>query len=282
MKLYKILRQLWTPFTKKNVHIYASSAAFYLFVSIFPASVLFLSALSQIPVDTNSMTELISEIIPLPLQQIIFVLWEEISVSGFMFLSVSAITTVWSASKGILSLTDGLNGVLELQLSFHYFKKHLYSILYFILIVTGFTVTMITVIIDGPILSIVNSIFPISSQAVAGCRSFRWLISFLILYPVVFLIYQLLPAAAFPRKLNIFFSAAISAMWLILTSIFTIYTKLFSSYEKIYGSLGILLLSAIWLRLCLSLILYGAICMDLMRKNQYHPTIILKKLLKKK
>ena len=281
LQKYKILRQLWTPFIKKNVHVYASSAAFYLFVSLFPASVLFLSVLSQIPIDAGKMTELISRIIPLPLQQIIFVLWEEINASGFVFLSVSAITTLWSASKGIMSLTDGLNGVLELQLSLHYIKRHLYSILYFVLIVTGFTIIMVAVIIDGPVLSILETLLPASEQAIKAYRSFRWIISFSILYPLVFLIYQLLPAAAFPTKLNVIFSAATSALWLFLSSIFTIYTGIFSSYEKIYGSLGLLLLSAIWLRLCLSLILYGAIFMDLVRKNEYHPIIILKKLIKK-
>ena len=57
---------------------------------------------------------------------------------------------------------------------------------------------------------------------------------------------------------------------------FSIYVNYFAGYVKLYGGIGLLILTCIWLHICLLLFLYGALVADLLHHRSYHPLQILK------
>ena len=67
-----------------------------------------------------------------------------------------------------------------------------------------------------------------------------------------------------------------SACWVLVSWAFSIYVNYFAGYVKLYGGIGLLILTCIWLHICLLLFLYGALVADLLHHRSYHPLQILK------
>ena len=279
MSKIRAVSALWVPFRDNKSSVYASSACFFLLISAAPGCVLLLMLLPYLPFSQAHWQVLISQMLPEPfLPWVIGFLEEVFQKQSFSVLSISAITTLWSASKGIMSIKDGLHAVLDLPRNTGFFRRSLISISYFLLIMFSLFLTVFIIVFGDKVLI-----------ALAGDRlstdfvfRFRRSIAFTLLTVLFAIIYRVLPLKVLPWKECIISSMLVSAGWLMLSYGFSIYIRFFSNSEQFYGSIGSLLLAAIWLRLCVIMLLYGAVLAKLRRDDAYHPLKIIKRIFRYK
>ena len=94
-----------------NITAYASSCAFFIFLSLIPMIMLLLAILPYTPIDPALLTKWVLEELPAGTGNFVISVLEEISTRSIGLISVTAVLTLWSAGKGINSLIAGFNAI---------------------------------------------------------------------------------------------------------------------------------------------------------------------------
>lgn len=173
-------------------------------------------------------------------------------------LTIGIVVTLWSASAGVDGIRSGLNAVYGLAETRSWWKIKFHSLI----------ITLVVTIIAGAVLGIVFygwqmvqaglTRFGLAVESPWILVSIQWT-SILVLMLFAFeLIYNFLPN--FPKlKWDWITPGSLVAivLWLILSGLFRTYLAYFNSYDKTYGSLGAVMILALWLYLTAYVIMIG-------------------------
>lgn len=242
-----------------NIPLYAANAGFFIILSLFPALVLVLSLLRYTGLQVASLVEVLSDIIPTALmgtaEELILSTYE--SSSGAL-VGVSAVTAVWSASKGIYGLMRGLNNVCGVTEDRSWLHTRFVSVIYTFVFLGILLLTLVLHVFGGTLLELVplnrNKCFRILS----GIVDFRFLLLLALQTLVFMLLFAFLPNGRNRLRNTVPGALLASLGWLILSDLFSIYVEHFASLSNIYGSVYTIALAMLWLYFCLSLIFYSA------------------------
>ena len=119
---------------KDHVTAFSAQAAFFTILSFFPFMIVLLSLTRYFPITPNDMIELVRTYLPPKYSGMVVPIIR--SLNGKLtttYMSITILTLLWSASKGILSLMTGLNTIHEIPEKRNYFvlrfsKLPVYSI----------------------------------------------------------------------------------------------------------------------------------------------------------
>ena len=241
-----------------RVPLYASNASFFIALSVFPTLVLFMGLLRYTGLDVEYLTELLHGILPTALmpsaQKLILNTYQ--STTGTV-ISISALTALWSASRGVYGLVTGLNSIYGTAESRGYFYTRSVSVLY----TFGFLVVLLLTLVLHVFGTSLLALMPLESSPL-----FRFLESVVDLRFFVLLgVQTALFTAMFtvlPNKRNQLgdsFPGAVLASigWLVFSDLYSIYVEKFARLSNIYGSVYAVALSMLWLYCCVSIVFYG-------------------------
>ena len=114
-----------------RVPLYAANACYFIVLAMFPALLLLLGLLQYTPLEVERLGEMIQGLLPEALwegaEELILLTYD--NTSGAL-VGVSAVTAVWSASRGIFGVLTGLNAIYGVSESRGYFYTRLISIVY--------------------------------------------------------------------------------------------------------------------------------------------------------
>ena len=94
-----------------EVSAHAAAASFYLFLSIIPMIALVLTIVPYFPVTQEQLSKFLSIVLPGTLDSFIDSVTLQMTAQNPFYLILSAVLLVWSAGKGMQSITRGLNAV---------------------------------------------------------------------------------------------------------------------------------------------------------------------------
>ena len=152
MRIYRILRGFARQMSRVNVNAYASSTAFFIFLSLIPMIMLICSILSFTPLLQESDLLAAVGLLPPSISPFLFSLVQSIYDSTFGMVSVTAIVTVWSAGKGVLALMRGLNAMNGVVEDRNYVLQRLIASFYLIIFLVT-VVFSLTVMVFGNLLA---------------------------------------------------------------------------------------------------------------------------------
>ena len=267
MSRWRKLSQLWTPFTKSNASVYATSACYYIILSVFPASMLLSGLLSRVPISLYALYQGLQQLIPSQFFPILQLLQ---SASGSAVLaSVSVVVLLWSASKGVLAISDGLRALTGSHHKKRFFRRRfraiisflfLFALLFFVfgLFVLSQNLLSLLGILSGPVYRLRYLYAPVALTAMFA------------------VIYHYFPEKSLPFRFCLLGGSFSAIGWIVFSSLFSLYITLTGGLQQKYGSSGLFLLACIWLQFCISLLLYGGLLADLLAHRDYHPVTILR------
>ena len=241
-----------------SVPVYASHASFFIALSVFPTLVLLLSLLRYTGLEVELLTEMLHGVLPTALmpsaQRLIINTYN--STTGTV-VSISALTALWSASRGIYGLVTGLNSIYDTAEDRGYFYTRSVSVLYtfaFLLVllltlvlhVFGTTFLQWLPLGDSPLLAFLED--------VVDLRFFLLLFVQTGLFTAMFMV--------LPNRRNTLadsFPGAVLASigWLVFSDAYSIYVENFATLSNVYGSVYAVALSMLWLYCCISILFYG-------------------------
>lgn len=250
--LYRHVRSLDIP-------LHAANAGFFIVLSIFPALVLVLSLLRYTGLQVVSLVEVLASVLPAALMPTV----EELVLSTYenstgALVGLSALTAIWSASKGIYGLMTGLNRVYGVSEDRGWLYTRVISVAYTFVFLAVLLLTLIIHVFGSTILALL----PISRsrlvRILTGIVDFRFLLLLTVQTAVFMLLFAFLPNGRNKLRDTIPGAIITSLGWLVISGAFSVYVERFASLKSIYGSVYTLALAMLWLYFCLCLIFYSA------------------------
>lgn len=272
-KRWKLLKQLWQPFLNCHISTHAAAASFYILLSLLPSTALFLMILRYFPASLSYLQQVLELLLPEKFRPLIAYLFEAAAPkNSAAIISLWAILTLWTASKGIASIANGLSEILSIHEQKGFIRRRLEAMMNFLIFAIILAVTL-SVQIFGEVL--ISILFP-SVVLPKVMYHIGFLCSVVLLSLPFTLLYRILPAIRLPFRIC-FFSGLLSAISLSGSSfLFSVYVNYFQSYQSKYGGIGLLVLGILWIQLSVYILLGSVTAVCQMHNKTYRPVQIIK------
>ena len=265
-KFINFIKNIFAWLENELIIVYAAQASFFWTISFVPLIMLSIQLLQYIiPVDKYTLTELFVNFIPQDNQ--IFVFFENIideifGKTNFPIVSITAITLLWSASKGIRSISRCIINIYGKPEETNFIKYFLFSFIYTIIFIIVLISAMILILFGRKLEEYTSRQDIIIYNILRVIFNLKSFISFIILILIFVFAYRGMAGnklhVKFKFRYHIAGAVFSAAGWLVFSFFYTIYIDKFSNYSYIYGSLTAIILLMLWLYFCIIIFLLGA------------------------
>jgi len=244
--------------TELKIPVYAAHAGYFIVLSVFPMLVLLLSLLRYTGLGVDTLTEMLEGVIPAALmpaaKKLILNTYQ--STTGTV-VSISVVTALWSASRGIFGLLTGLNSIYDVAENRGYFYTRLVSVLYTFLFLLVLLLTLVLHVFGTSIVNMLSTASDPLLEFLTEVVDLRFFVLLGVQTVLFTAMYMVLPNKR--NKLMDSLPGALLASigWLIFSDLYSIYVEHFAGYANIYGSVYAVALSMLWLYCCISILFYG-------------------------
>lgn len=254
--LFRISKKLGSRFRRHNISEYSACSTLFIMLSFVPFLILLLNVIKAIPVfqnadgyklmGTDEVTQLLRN------------LFSEIDrkTTGAL-ISVTTLIALWSASRGLIGIINGLNRIHHAKENRGFIKLRLYSTLYTLIFIAVIVIILIILIFGEGLLKWAGGFMEIPELSDGVIYPMRWLISFLLLVIFFVMLYSALPIKK-SRPLPKLPGAILSAAgWTGFSALYSFYVKFFADFSSLYGSLAVFVLPVLWLYICMYILFLG-------------------------
>lgn len=261
-KAYDITVSLVCRLMDDNVGVYAAQASFFIIISAVPFIMLLLSLLKQfLSIDMLVLENTILVTVPTSMQETFLRIAGELfdKSSSASVISITAVTTLWLSSRGVMALYQGLNTVYHANIR-NYFYCRFMSLIYTFIFLIVILFVVLAYVFGGVLQELLIKYAPPIGEIVSAILKARGFILFITLTMFFSLLYRFLPQKKphlkFIKQLPGALGAA--AGWIIFTFIYSVYIENFSNYSYVYGSLTAVVFLMLWLYFCMNIFMFGA------------------------
>ena len=243
---------------RMHISTHSAHACYFIVLSVFPLLVLMFGILRYTALRPNDLMDLIGTLIPDALFPLV---WKLVSSSyentSKAVVSLSALTALWSAGRGIYALQAGLNAVYGVEDDRGWLGRRL--------ICAAYTFLFILVLLLTLVLSVFGNAIAALLQQKPGfwvwidLADFRFFLLVVLQTLLFCAIFMFLPGSrhGFRESLP---GALLSCLgWMTASSLFSVYVEHFPRYANIFGSVYTVALASIWLYVCVTIVFYGAV-----------------------
>ena len=190
---------------------------------------------------------------------------ELIGAPSVPLLSISAVTTLWTASRGISAVRGGIENIYRASATDGFFARRIRSIfstLFFILLITAAASVML---FGNLLLRLIPADFlmkfPVDLSRIISVLRTPFFIVFM---TVVFTAVYISVASRSPSVSSAVFTHLPGALlsssgWVLFSAGYALYIRHFPRASAVYGSLAAACLIMLWLYFCMVILLFGAV-----------------------
>lgn len=257
----QIARRAWAEVGRDNLSLVAAGVAFYGLLALFPA-ITALLAISGLVLEPSQVTDQIETLVAtLPDQAAEIILGQATEVAGSREtgLGIAALLgigiAVYSASKGVGSLMEGLNIAYDEDETRGFVGLTVTKLALTFALMIGLTLAISATLVLPGILSLID--LGSTTEVLIGIG--RWLLLLVLTILGIALVYRFGPDRD-PAKWRWLSPGAIAAclLWLAASIGFSFYVENFASYNESFGALAGVVILLMWLWMSAFVILFGA------------------------
>ena len=246
---------------QSHVGAYAAQSAFFFVLSLIPIILLLMTMVQYTPLTRGDVMTAVTEVFPKTVTPFLISIINEVYSQSTAIIPVTILVALWSAGRGVLAITSGLNCIYQSKETRNYFYLRLRASVY--------TVLFLLVIISCLLLAVFgnrSSIFveinaPVLQKAVDFLIRIRTSLTVGVMMLFCMLLYRFLPDVKIRTKWKHQIPGSVfSAIgWQIISLIFSVYLDIFEGFSTMYGSLTTIVLVMLWLYFCMYMILLGGV-----------------------
>lgn len=254
--MVRFINEFMNKMKRDDVSAHAASAAFFMFLSIFPILMLLCSVLPYTHISEADLLRVVTDLLPSSIDPLAVSVIGDLYDRSATIISISAVFVVWSAAKGILALLRGLNDVQDVDETRNYFVLRLWSCIYTVILLVLIVFTLIVLVFGNPIINNLLSHLPNVRYIAILLMPFRYLVVIVALALVFAFMYALIP-----NKKNRVFDKMPGAVfaslgWTVFSWAFSMYVERYGAFDM-YGSLTTIVIIMLWLYFCMYILLLG-------------------------
>lgn len=260
---FAFLKQVVSEYLKKIkancVNAFSAQAAFFVILAFFPFVMAMLTLIQYLPVSASDVSSIIAGILPETLVDAVNSLVNEVFTksTGTIF-SITVITTIWSAGKGMLALIRGLNAVYEIDETRNYFKLRLISAVYTLALILILLIMIIFLGFGNRLFEFFISKLPKIVNLAYLIMSLRTALSLILLIGFFVLLFSVLPNRKTTPKKELPGAVISACGWILFTYIYEMYIDRVGTHSYLFGSITAALLLMLWLYICMYILFVGA------------------------
>ncbi|MGI6096156.1 MAG: YihY/virulence factor BrkB family protein [Lachnospiraceae bacterium] len=253
-----VIQNFFKRMSKDHVSAYASQAAYFVLVSIFPFLLLLMTLIPYTPLNKQEIIDAILLFIPENFQGMILGVVNEVYAKSLAVVPVTAIAALWSAGKGVQALTNGLNCIYGVEETRNFLVTRFRAILYTLIFIFAIVMTLILLVFGNGIQIRLTKYFPGLFHVLEMIIGLRTIVTLLILTVVFLLLYKFIPNQKRTIKSQLPGAIFTSMAWSLASFGFSLYFDLKGGIGNMYGSMTGILLVLLWMYICMYLIMLGA------------------------
>lgn len=241
-----------------HVSAYAAQAAYFLILSFIPFVLFLTTFIRYTPLTYNLVRDAITGFVPNNLQSFLLGILGDVYMRSSAIAPITAVIALWSAGKGMQSITNGLNTIYHVKETRNWLITRIYSVVYTMLFVISLIVSLTLLVLGTRIQAAIAKHFPFIGDILGRIIGARTLLVFAVLFFVFLFLYKVLPnrKATFKSQIPGAFITAVA--WSVFSYGFSIYFELVPNFSNMYGNLAAIIMVMLWLYGCMNLVLYGA------------------------
>lgn len=258
-ELYSKIMKITTDISRDHVGAYAAQSAYFFMLCMIPIILLLLTLVRYTPVTKADVMTAVIQVFPSSVDSMITSIVNQVYNQSMSVIPITVIVALWSAGKGVLAMSSGLNCIYKCHETRNY--------IYLRIRATFYTVLFLIVIIFLLVLSVFGNTLNIfiTNHITIMKRVADWLIRMrTVIMPaisVVFclMIYKFLPNRRTRLKRQVPGAVFTAVGWMIISWIFSVYVDVFQGFSNMYGSLTTIVLIMLWMYFCMYTILLGGV-----------------------
>ncbi len=243
--------------TKKNIAAFAASTAFFLFLSMIPLLMSLCAILPYTAVTESNLISAITRFTPDAMNGLVVSVISDVYDRTAGTITVFAIVTVWSASKAMLALMNGLNAVNDLIEKRNYFVIRFIACIYTVIMLAATVMALFGMVFGNVILNLLRTDIPAVDAMMQYSMHFRFLLSWVVLTFAFALIYAYVPNKKTRFKEQLPGAAFAAVVWSVTSYIFSVYVDNFNGFGT-YGTLTTVVILMFWFYMLMYIVLIGA------------------------
>lgn len=261
VRLYSAItevRRFCTHYTDTRGPIYSAYAAFFTIMAVIPLLMFLLGLIHLLPFTQQDLIEIFSNIIPETFMPMLSEIVEELyAKSSTTLLSITAVTTLWSASKGVYGIMQGLNSVYDIPNKRNAIVTRLIAFFYTFMFIVVILFTLVFMVYGNQLQELMIHWLPFLNYFSSLITFLRSSITILLLALFFMIIYTVFPYSPQPFAHQAPGALVASIGWILFSFLFSIYVDNFSNYSYMYGSLTTIILLMLWLNICMNILFLG-------------------------
>jgi len=259
-----VLRKTLREFSKDQCTDIAASLTYYAILAMFPAIIALLSLVGLVSDGPKTVTTLlgifkqvgagsVAKTLQGPLLQL-----SHTPGAGFALI-VGLLGALWSASGYVGAFGRAMNRMYEIREGRPIWKLRPAMLLLTLVLVLLAAVTMVGLVVSGPVAQAVGDAIGLGSTAVTVWNIAKWPVLAAVVVLIVAILYYATPNVKQPKFRWISTGAAVAIIvWVVASAAFGFYVANFSSYNKTYGTLAGVIVFLLWLWITNLALLFGA------------------------
>ena len=259
MKLHKKISNIAKIINDDNIFVYSAQASFYIIISFIPFIMVLLSLTNYfLPVSEADIMSLAKPLIPDVLKPLIEAVIHELfyKASGSA-ISITALSSLWTASRGIASISRGIRNVYHTPARQSLILDILCSMLYTIAFIAIMLIFLVTSVFGTSIMTFLELKSGFLYWILSKTSWIKWLFTFVVLTVFFALIYMAFSGRKISLKRHLPGAVFTTSVWIVFSLLFSFYIDHFANYSYIYGSLAAIVLLMLWIYFCMIIFLIG-------------------------
>jgi membrane protein len=250
----------WLQVRSLRIPVHAANTGYFLILSVFPSLVLILGILSYTALDVHSLLDLLEGFLPgALLPEAEFLIINTYEKTNTAVVGVSAVTALWSASRGIYGLLTGLNAIYRVPENRGYLQVRLLSMVYTLLFLAVLLLTLVLHVFGTDLLRLLSRSEAPFFRFLTGIVDLRFFLLVFLQTALFTAMFMVLPNRRNSLRDSLPGALFASIGWLVFSHLFSLYVEHFPAYGHLYGSVYAVALTMLWLYFCISILFYGGV-----------------------
>lgn len=268
--LYRKIKGIFRHLEAHNISLYAAQASFFIVLSAIPFFMLILQVVNAfLPEGRNELVLLIGSVVPESMREFALYMIEEIAdKSTGSLLSITVLTSLWTASKGIGAVSRGIHQVYGTADELRGMTAIVRSLIYTVALAAALIFALAFIVFGGELQRFLDARYPIVAAFTELFIALRTPISLLVFVGFFSLIYKALGGKhlkLLPQLPGAFFTAL---GWIGFSFLYSFYIEIFPGFSYVYGSLAAVMLMMLWIYACMTILLLGAELNEVIAKRR--------------
>ena len=256
-EIYQKILNMTADVTEDHVGAYAAQSAYFFMLCMIPIILLLITMVQYTPVTKADVMTAVIQVFPTSVDSMITSIVNQVYNQSSGIIPITVVVALWSAGKGVLAMTSGLNCVYKCNETRNYIFLRIRATIYTVMFILVIIFLLVLSVFGNTLNIFIAAHVPILKNLADRLIAMRTIITPIVLMVFCLLIYKFLPNRKDKLRKQLPEAVFAAIGWMIVSWIFSVYVDIFKGFSDMYGSLTTIVLIMLWMYFCMYCILLG-------------------------